>query len=210
MLYTPLWMIFAIEYCIKIAFSKNKIRYILNDPFGVLIILFPFLRPLTLLPLSRFGILIVAEQLRNRVPWIRKYRVFELLFLTIIIIVFSADLFLIFEKEPNTTFLTFGDAVWFTVSTISTAGFGDLYPRTLAGRVLATFLLIFGVSFFGAITAKIASLFIDTEMKKDLKIQAERMNYLSKEEKKVESLIEKVYAKEKVMENEIEELKNGK
>lgn len=206
-LYTPLWIIFAIEYCSKIIFSKNKIGYILKDPFGILIIVFPFLRPFGLLPISRFGILFLFDQLREQFPWVRKYRVLEFIMITVIIILFSADLLLILENEPGANIKTFSDAIWFSISTISTVGYGDLYPKTVAGRMLATVLLIFGVAFFGTITARIASFYIDAEVKHDLRTQVEKMKRLTEEEQRVENLVEKVYAKEKKMEDEIENLK---
>jgi len=52
---------------------------------------------------------------------------------------------------------SFGDALWWSASTISTVGYGDIYPVTAFGRVIAVFTMIVGVSTFGVVTAKLAS-----------------------------------------------------
>ena len=52
---------------------------------------------------------------------------------------------------------SFGDALWWSASTISTVGYGDIYPVTQVGRIIAVLTMIVGVSTFGVLTAKIAS-----------------------------------------------------
>ena len=52
---------------------------------------------------------------------------------------------------------SFGDALWWSASTISTVGYGDVYPVTTVGRIIAVLTMIVGVSTFGVITAKLAS-----------------------------------------------------
>lgn len=52
---------------------------------------------------------------------------------------------------------SFGDALWWSAATISTVGYGDIYPVTAFGRVIAVFTMIVGVSTFGVVTAKLAS-----------------------------------------------------
>jgi voltage-gated potassium channel len=51
---------------------------------------------------------------------------------------------------------SFFDALWWSASTISTVGYGDVYPITTAGRVIAVFTMIIGISTFALVTAKIA------------------------------------------------------
>jgi len=55
---------------------------------------------------------------------------------------------------------SFGDALWWSASTISTVGYGDVYPVTSIGRVIAVLTMIVGVSTFGVVTAKLASVLI--------------------------------------------------
>jgi voltage-gated potassium channel len=55
---------------------------------------------------------------------------------------------------------SFGDALWWSATTISTVGYGDVYPVTTVGRAIAVLTTIVGVSTFGVITAKLASVLV--------------------------------------------------
>jgi voltage-gated potassium channel len=55
---------------------------------------------------------------------------------------------------------SFGDALWWSATTISTVGYGDIYPMTTVGRVVAVLTTVVGVSTFGVVTAKLASVLI--------------------------------------------------
>jgi voltage-gated potassium channel len=58
---------------------------------------------------------------------------------------------------------SFGDALWWSATTISTVGYGDVYPVTVFGRVIAVFTIFVGVSTFGVVTASIARFLISSE-----------------------------------------------
>jgi voltage-gated potassium channel len=54
--------------------------------------------------------------------------------------------------EPD-IFTNMGDALWFSVVTVSTVGYGDYVPETGAGRFVASVIMIFGLAFVPAVTA---------------------------------------------------------
>ena len=54
--------------------------------------------------------------------------------------------------EPD-VFTNMGDAMWFSVVTVSTVGYGDLVPESGAGRFVASVIMIFGLAFVPAVTA---------------------------------------------------------
>jgi voltage-gated potassium channel len=64
------------------------------------------------------------------------------------------------QHAPSANIRTYGDALWWAVTTVSTVGYGDRYPVTLGGRVTAVLLIGAGVSLFGVITAAVAAYFI--------------------------------------------------
>lgn len=57
----------------------------------------------------------------------------------------------------------FPDALWWSVVTVTTVGYGDLVPVTTSGRAIAIALMLGGIGIFGGLTANLASFFIKTE-----------------------------------------------
>jgi voltage-gated potassium channel len=55
---------------------------------------------------------------------------------------------------------SFFDALWWSTTTITTVGYGDIVPVTTAGRLVAVITLVVGVSSFGVVTAKLAALLL--------------------------------------------------
>ena len=55
---------------------------------------------------------------------------------------------------------SFFDALWWSLATITTVGYGDIYPVTVAGRIVGGFTMIVGISTFALITAKIAQFLV--------------------------------------------------
>lgn len=58
---------------------------------------------------------------------------------------------------------SFFDALWWSASTITTVGYGDIYPITVAGRIIAVFTMVVGISVFAIVTARIARFLIGSE-----------------------------------------------
>lgn len=87
----------------------------------------------------------------------------------IVSIIISSFLILRFESGyPDTQIKTVSDAIWWSAVGISTIGIGNILPESTAGRYLTLFLMIVGVIVFSIITAKIASVFTEEEVKEDL------------------------------------------
>jgi voltage-gated potassium channel Kch len=61
--------------------------------------------------------------------------------------------------EPE-TFPTFGDAVWWALVTVSTTGYGDVVPHTVAGKVVASFVMINALALIPALTAIVTALLV--------------------------------------------------
>jgi voltage-gated potassium channel len=80
----------------------------------------------------------------------------------------------VYELEhghPNANIHTPGDALWWAFATITTIGYGDHYPMTVSGRIVAVILVVFGLSFFGTFTAYVASFFLEkTHLKEESEI----------------------------------------
>ena len=102
-------------------------------------------------------------------------RLFELLTSKLVIaslitiLVFTGLMLIIFlsEQKTNSAINTLFDAIWYTLVTITTVGYGDITPHSILGRTSAMILLLAGVALFGALSGKFASFLFDRQQKKD-------------------------------------------
>jgi voltage-gated potassium channel Kch len=84
-----------------------------------------------------------------------------LLLMGILVLQFGSLSMLYLEKDaPDANITSASDAIWFTLVTISTVGYGDQYPVTSAGRLLGGLIIIVGVGIFGTFTGYLANLFL--------------------------------------------------
>jgi voltage-gated potassium channel len=84
-----------------------------------------------------------------------------LLLLGILVLEFGSISILAVEVDAEGANITSAsDALWYTVVTISTVGYGDQYPVTNAGRIIGTGIIIVGVGIFGTFTGYLANLFL--------------------------------------------------
>ena len=80
--------------------------------------------------------------------------------IAVLMLIFSAIAILQVEDDPNSNIKTAEDALWWAYVTITTVGYGDKYPVTTEGRIIAAFLMTTGVGLFGTFTAFVASWFV--------------------------------------------------
>ena len=87
-----------------------------------------------------------------------------ILFLSLFILMF---IIFISEQKTNSEINSIFDAIWYTLVTITTVGYGDIAPTSVIGRITAMILLIAGVAIFGALSGKFASFLFERQQKKD-------------------------------------------
>lgn len=80
--------------------------------------------------------------------------------LTVLLLVFSSLAMLEFEAGGTGNIRTAQDAMWWAVTTMTTVGYGDTYPTTSEGRLVAVFLMIAGIGVFGTFSGLVASWFL--------------------------------------------------
>jgi hypothetical protein len=69
--------------------------------------------------------------------------------------------------NPDANIKTASDAIWYTLVTISTVGYGDRYPTTNWGRIIGSGIIIIGVGIFGTFTGYLANLFLSPQKKEE-------------------------------------------
>lgn len=80
--------------------------------------------------------------------------------IAVLLVIFSAISILQFETDPNSNIKTAEDAIWWAYVTITTVGYGDKFPVTTEGRIIASILMTAGVGLFGTYTAYVGSWFL--------------------------------------------------
>lgn len=87
--------------------------------------------------------------------------------ISILMVIFSAIAILQVEDDPNSNIKTAEDAIWWAYVTIATSSYGELYPVTTEGRIIAAFLMITGVGLFGTFTGFVASWFVENNKEEE-------------------------------------------
>lgn len=83
-----------------------------------------------------------------------------------LILLSSLVVFLI-ERKLNQEYVSFFDSLWWTIVTISTVGYGDRVPVSMAGRVVAMATIFVGMAIMGTVTGRIASFLMERQMKEE-------------------------------------------
>jgi len=89
------------------------------------------------------------------------------------------------KNVPLATIKNEWDGMWFAVTTVTGVGYGDMYPVTLLGRLIATLLQVFGVVLFGAVMAFVSVELLRYQEDFNMRRLLER---LDEQEKKMEEI----------------------
>jgi voltage-gated potassium channel len=77
-----------------------------------------------------------------------------------LLVVFASVAVLVADQGPDANIRTAEEALWWSVTTITTVGYGDKYPVTTEGRMVGMLLMICGVGLFGLLSGSVASLIL--------------------------------------------------
>jgi voltage-gated potassium channel len=100
---------------------------------------------------------LVRDVLENR----SQYAAMITASLALIVMTAASVLVLQFESQsPHANIKTGWDALWYSVVTITTVGYGDYYPITMGGRIIAIFVMLMGVGIIGALASILASVLV--------------------------------------------------
>lgn len=80
--------------------------------------------------------------------------------------------FIVESGVPDTKMPTLGDALWWSMVTVATVGYGDVVPITLEGRVIGVFLMITGVATFAMVTSRLGAAFLHSKSKKSATVRS--------------------------------------
>ncbi|GGS12816.1 ion transporter [Streptomyces parvus] len=151
------WAAFAGDYATRLLLTPDRWAFVRRHPLDLLAVALPLIQPLRLLRLVS-TLLLLGRRARNA-PQIT---------LTVYVagavvglLMFGSLAVLQVERDaPDGNIRTIGDAVWWSFTTMTTVGYGDLAPTTGLGRLLAVGLMLSGIALLGVVTANIAAWFI--------------------------------------------------
>ena len=158
-------MLFTIEYLLRLySVNINRLKFMFRPLMIVdLIAILPFylslfnldfgfLRALRVIRIFKLFRLTKFAEIDNLIISILKDKKEEFFFVTITLLVLLltvTPLVYYFEKDAQPeVFTSMGTTMWWAIITFTTVGYGDMYPVTLMGRILTTFVSFLGIAFY--------------------------------------------------------------
>jgi voltage-gated potassium channel len=194
-----IWVLFGIDYLIRLSLVSPRLRWFLLHLPEVVILVLPVLRPLRLLSLGVvIGIVqrVIGHNIRGRVIVFTACG-------TVLMVYAAALAMLDAERalpactrqleesgQRCTSILDFGDALWWSFTTVTTVGYGDTVPQTVVGRLIAVALMVAGVSLLAVVTATLASWIVERVAEEDTAGQAATAAQIDELREEVRNLTE--------------------
>ncbi|MEZ0165765.1 potassium channel family protein [Kineococcus sp. LSe6-4] len=152
------WVLFGVDYLRRLAQAHDRVRFVVTHPLDLALLVLPALGPLRLL-----RVLTVLRILNRNSGSSLRGRVGLYVVSATTVVGFCAALAVLEAErtDPAAVITTFPDACWWVATTITTVGYGDLYPVTGTGRLVAVGLMLAGIALLGVVTASLASWLID-------------------------------------------------
>jgi len=149
-----IWAIFIVDYAIQFQLAASKKIFLRSEWLALVFVVVPFFRPIRAI---RGVVLLRQASTRPRdatllsIPWI-----IGSMAILMMLIMAAAELN-VERFAPGGNIKTVGDALWWSLVTVTTIGYGDRYPVTAEGRMIATILIVFGIGIIGSMTGYFAS-----------------------------------------------------
>lgn len=152
------WVLFALDYVARLILAEDRVQHVHRHWLDLLVIVLPLLRPLRLLRLVSLLDVLNRQATRGLRGQLVTYVVGGSLLLA-----FCAALAVLDAERahPEANITDFDDACWWALTTMSSVGYGDRYPVTGAGRLVAALLMLGGVALLGVVTATLASFLVE-------------------------------------------------
>jgi voltage-gated potassium channel len=180
----------AWDFSLRTKTSSNKASYLLRHWYE-----FPAMLPLILYTVvdtsTFFGLIIHNLRFITFFRLIRLYNLISLLGgsefvllagFSVFAIVFGAiGIYLVEPGNPGANIKNLDDSFWWAVSTISTVGYGDVYPVTTEGRIIATFIMFAGIGILGAFISTVGAKLVSGKLRQGFHSVAEDTKHMIKD-----------------------------
>lgn len=151
-----IWIAFIVDYVVRMRLSRDWRGFVRGNLLDLCAIMLPVLRPLRIVSLLQS---VSHTHERLRVDPHRQLATYGLASIVLLGFAAALTIYSIERHAPGATITTFGDAVWWTLTTATTVGYGDTYPVTGEGRYIGAAVMIGGVAILGVVSASVATWF---------------------------------------------------
>jgi voltage-gated potassium channel len=151
-----IWGIFILDFVARFLMSHNKGTFMRRNVVEFVSLVLPVFRAF------RMFRVVVALGFITRVAQSLQARIGIYLGLILPLLIFTCSLG-VYDAEhlvPGAKITSFGDSVWWAFVTVTTIGYGDYYPITVEGRMIAVLLMLSGLALVSVITVTFASWFL--------------------------------------------------
>lgn len=149
-----LWALFAADYCIRLYLAPRRLYFITHNLMNLAIVLLPAWRIVSFLAMIH----LTANRQYKRLSELGM-KLFG--YTAIFIIMFALAIYSVESSAPGAMIRDLPTAYWWTFTTLATVGYGDVYPVTGIGRVIAVVVMLYGVGLVAVATGALASWIIE-------------------------------------------------
>ncbi|MFC1931155.1 potassium channel family protein [Chloroflexota bacterium] len=176
-------LVFAVEFVHRVRHSPKRAHFFKTHSFEILAMIPAFafqllgaipviavsLRLLRLVRVVRV-VLVVARMtrfLRVSDRFVRRSSLIYLLVASLFIIFGGAIFATVLESQtPEAQITNFSDALWWSISTVTTVGYGDIVPNSIGGRVMGMGLMMVGIGVMTAFISQVSATIIESRLKR--------------------------------------------
>lgn len=149
-----LWGLFAADYCIRLYLAPRRLYFITHNLMNLAIVLLPAWRIVSFLAMIHLTTNRQYKRLSELAVKLFGYT-------AIFIIMFALAIYSVESSESGAMIRDLPTAYWWTFTTLATVGYGDVYPITGIGRVIAVVVMLYGVGMVAVATGALASWIIE-------------------------------------------------
>jgi voltage-gated potassium channel len=162
------WGTFVLDYAARLCLASDRPRFF-RHLLDLAVVALPLFRPLRLFRLLFLIAVIdkaIGQAIRGRVV------LYTASGAVLLIYACSLSILQVGRARPGASIRNFGDALWWSLETVTTVGYGDKAPHTTLGKLIAATLMIGGIGVVSLITASLASWIVERVEEEDTANQA--------------------------------------
>lgn len=183
------WSLFVVDYIARLSLASERRQWFVRNLFDLLIVALPLMRPLRLLRL-----VVLVGVLQKAIGNAVRGRLLIYTISGVVLLIYVASLAVLDTERvhPGARITSFGDALWWAITTVTTVGYGDVYPITVTGRLVAVTLMIGGISLIGVVTASLASWIVQRVAETDRSYQTATAAHIDELRGEIRTLAEEL------------------